>query len=181
MLHGSGLGQPGRTKRDEPMKNHIRKSVGWALVHSARLHRTRMGERLSALGLFPGQEQVLQALSEVEAMTMGELADLLRVKPPTASKTVARLSAQGLVTRQAEPGDARVVRVRLTPDGVQRAASIVQLWDEVEDELLDGFDAKERRRLRKLLRRVAKNLAGTETEDEAAEALDDEFEDSAVV
>jgi DNA-binding MarR family transcriptional regulator len=162
------------------MKNHIRKSVGWALVHSARLHRTRMGERLSALGLFPGQEQVLQALSEVDAMTMGELADLLRVKPPTASKTVARLSAQGLVSRQAEPGDARVVRVRLTAEGAQRAASIARLWDDVEDELLDGLDSKERRRLRKLLRRVAKNLAGTENDDEGSDALDDELEDTTV-
>lgn len=162
------------------MKDPIRKSVGWALVHTSRLHRTRVGERLAALGLFPGQEQVLQALSGTEAMTMGDLAELLRVKPPTASKTIARLSAQGLVARHTEPGDARVVRVRLTEEGIARAASIAHLWDEVEAELLEGFDGKDRKRLRKLLRRAARNLAGHEHDlDEGLDGIEDDIDDTA--
>ena len=61
------------------------KSVGWALVQASRLHRSRTGDKLSELGLFAGQEQVLQALSNSGPMTMGELAAILRVRPPTAS------------------------------------------------------------------------------------------------
>jgi hypothetical protein len=64
-----------------------------------------------------------------------------------------------LVERHTEPGDARIVRVRLTEEGRARAAAIGQLWDDVEAELLQDFDGKERKRLRKLLRRVARNLA----------------------
>jgi DNA-binding MarR family transcriptional regulator len=156
------------------MKNPIGKSVGWALVHAARLHRTRMGEQLVELGLFPGQEQVLQALAASEIMTMGDLAELLRVKPPTASKTIARLAAQGLVERQTEPGDARIVRVRLTQQGAERAGTISHRWDAVESELLDGLDGKDRKRLRKLLRKAARNLSG---KDSAAAAADDELDD----
>jgi DNA-binding MarR family transcriptional regulator len=134
------------------------KSVGWALVQTARLHRARMGDKLGDLGLFAGQEGVLQALA-VGPMTMGELAAILRVRPPTASKTVSRLSALGLVERRPAPGDARLVRVGLTPEGQAKAQAIDGLWDEVEDEMLTGLDAKDRRRLRKLLRRAAGNLA----------------------
>ncbi|HEV2559084.1 MAG TPA: MarR family winged helix-turn-helix transcriptional regulator [Microvirga sp.] len=136
------------------------KSVGWALVQAARLHRSRMGDRLAELGLFAGQEQVLQALAAEGLMTMGELAALLRVRPPTASKTVSRLAALGLLERHSEPGDGRVVRVRLTAEGERKAAAIERLWEEVEAEFLEGFDAKERRRLRKSLRKIAKTLAG---------------------
>ncbi len=153
------------------------KSVGWALVQTSRLHRSRTGDKLSQLGLFAGQEQVLQALGNSGPMTMGELANILRVRPPTASKTVSRLSALKLVERHTEPGDARVVRVKLTKEGKRKAAAIDALWDEVEAELLQGFDNKDRKRLRKLLRRAAKNLAGltgadqtgfeTESDDEA--------------
>ncbi len=157
------------------MKNPIGKSVGWALVHAARLHRTRMGERLSELGLFPGQEQVLQALAASEVLTMGDLAEFLHVKPPTASKTIARLTAQGLVERQNEPGDARVVRVRLTATGAERAVAIERLWDDVEDELLEGFDGKDRKRLRKLLRKTAKNLSG---KDSAFETADEDMDEA---
>ena len=141
------------------MKHPGAKSVGWALVQAARLHRGRMGDKLADLGLFAGQEQVLQALSSAGAMTMGELATVLRVRPPTASKTISRLAALNLVERHAEPDDARVVRVKLTEEGLRRAAAIEALWDDVEKELLGGFDSKDRKRLRKMLRRAARNLA----------------------
>ncbi len=52
------------------------------------------------------------------------------------------------------------MRVRLTETGFAKAAAIERIWDEVEAELLEDFDNKERRRLRKLLRRVARSLAG---------------------
>jgi DNA-binding MarR family transcriptional regulator len=164
---------------ERPMKHPGEKSVGWALVHAARLHRGRMGDKLGALGLFAGQEQVLQALAAPGLMTMGELAAVLRVRPPTASKTVSRLAAIGLVERQPEPDDARVVRVKLTADGLAKAAAIERLWDEVERELLDGFDGKDRKRLRKLLRKVAQNLAEAAGADaRGLEGPDDDMEDA---
>src|SRR5690349_12653360 len=141
---------------DEDTRHPGTKSVGWALVQAARLHRSRTGDKLSDLGLFAGQEQVLQALSHSGPMTMGDLAVILRVRPPTASKTISRLASLKLVERHTEPGDARVVRVKLTREGKKKAAAINALWDEVENELLAGFDNKDRKRLRKLLRRAAK-------------------------
>jgi DNA-binding MarR family transcriptional regulator len=163
---------------DNDVKHPGVKSVGWALVQAARLHRSRTGDKLSELGLFAGQEQVLQALAGSGPMTMGELAAILRVRPPTASKTVSRLSGLKLVERHTEPGDARVVRVKLTREGKRKAAAIDALWDEVEAELLEGFDNKERKRLRKLLRRAAKNLAQLTGADQSGFESDDELDDS---
>ncbi|MGF9757245.1 MarR family winged helix-turn-helix transcriptional regulator [Microvirga sp. 0TCS3.31] len=161
---------------DNDIKHPSIKSVGWALVQASRLHRSRTGDKLSELGLFAGQEQVLQALDSSGPMTMGDLATILRVRPPTASKTVSRLSALKLVERHTEPGDARVVRVKLTKEGKRKAAAIDALWDEVESELLQGFDNKDRKRLRKLLRRAAKNLAGFTGADQTGFEADDEVD-----
>lgn len=155
------------------MKHPGARSVGWALVQAARLHRARIGEKLAGLGLFAGQEQVVQALAASGAMTMGELAALLKVRPPTASKTVSRLAALGLVRRQAGAGDARVVRVELTETGLEKAAAIATLWREVEGELLATFDAKDRKRLRKLLREAARNLARASSAAPAAGGAED--------
>jgi len=152
------------------------KSVGWALMQAARLHRGRIGDRLADLDLFAGQEQVVQALAAAGTMTMGDLAATLRVRPPTASKTITRLAAMGVVERRTEAGDGRVVRVRLTEAGMAKAAAIEGIWDDVEAEMLDGFDGKERRRLRKLLRRAARNLAeaaGLDAHESDGEAEDD--------
>lgn len=173
----SGVG----TEAGRRLRPPGQKSVGWALVQAARLHRARIGDRLASLNLFAGQEQVVQALAAAGTMTMGDLAATLRVRPPTASKTISRLAALGFVERRAEAGDGRIVRVRLTETGLAKAEAIERIWDEVEAELLAGFDNKERRRLRKLLRKVARNLAdasgvaGQETEADAEiEAEDDE-------
>jgi DNA-binding MarR family transcriptional regulator len=165
---------------NRPIKHPGAKSVGWALVQAARLHRSRMGEKLAELELFAGQEQVLQALAASGLMTMGELAAVLRVRPPTASKTVSRLAALGLVERHAEPDDARVVRVKLTEEGQRKAAAIDGLWSDVETELLGGFDPKERKRLRKLLRRAARNLAEASGVDPSGlDVSDDEIDELA--
>ncbi|HEX8416678.1 MAG TPA: MarR family winged helix-turn-helix transcriptional regulator [Methylobacterium sp.] len=172
------------TKPGKRLRPPGSKSVGWALVQAARLHRSRIGDRLAALDLFAGQEQVVQALAAAGTMTMGDLAATLRVRPPTASKTISRLAALGFVERRAEAGDGRIVRVRLTETGLAKAEAIARLWDDVEAELLDGFEGKEKRRLRKLLRKAATNLAdaagmaGPEAELEAEIDADDDVDDA---
>ncbi|MEE7447135.1 MarR family transcriptional regulator [Methylobacterium radiotolerans] len=171
------LGLPSKKLRPPGVR-----SVGWALVQAARLHRARTGDRLAKLGLFAGQEQVVQALAAAGTMTMGDLAALLRVRPPTASKTVTRLAALGIVERRAESGDGRVVRVQLTEAGRAKAEAIERIQEEVEAELLDHLDKTDRRRLRKLLRKAARGLAeaagasGQTTEADAEIEAEDEAE-----
>ncbi len=163
------------------MKDPIAKTIGYRLTHPARLQKALSARLLSELGLFPGQESVLKLLIEQDGRTMGDLANALRVRPPTASKTIARLTTQGLVERRTMDGDGRLVRVFLTAAGRERGGSIDKIWDTLEGEMVAGLDGKDRKRLRKLLRKVEKNLAvrlgadggvdedpeGTEDDDEA--------------
>lgn len=141
------------------MKDPIAKSIGYRLTHTARLQKALSARLLADLGLFPGQESVLKLLVEQDGRTMGDLASALRVRPPTASKTIARLTTQGLVERRATDGDGRLVRVFLTDAGRDRGGSIDRIWETLEGEMVAGLDNKERKRLRKLLRKVEKNLA----------------------
>lgn len=135
------------------------KNIGSALTLAARLHRARMAELLSDLGLYPGQEQALQFLAANEAPTMGELAEALNVKAPTVSKTIARLSQQSLVERKVGENDGRLVRVGLTQQGRDRVAALAGLAEHIEQDLTRGLDGKDKKRLRRLLRKAAKNLA----------------------
>jgi DNA-binding MarR family transcriptional regulator len=153
-------------------------TIGWLLAQAARLHRFYLNEKLAEMGLFAGQEQVLQVLDQQKSLTMGELASILRVRAPTASKTVTRLAASGLVERIAEGGDRRTIRVKLTRKGKAAAARIQALWDEAEGDLTAGFDPKDSKRLRKHLLRAAANLStalgGTEQDfNIPLDALDD--------
>ncbi|WP_181703009.1 MarR family winged helix-turn-helix transcriptional regulator [Chthonobacter albigriseus] len=153
--------------------NH-RKSVTFRLAQAARAHRTRAGVHLGRIGLHPGQEVVLKALEAEDGQSMSELAAALVVQPPTVTKMISRLGAQGLVTRQVSASDGRLARVYLTDLGRERLAAIDTAWKRVEKEALAGLDEKDRKRLRKLLRMVERNLlpAG-----EADEAEDEEIPD----
>ena len=107
---------------------------------------------------------------------MSELADVLRVRPPTASKTIARLSTLGLVERRTADGDGRVVRVALTDRGREMAEAVEALALDIEAEVVADLDAKERRRLRKLIRRVERSLRAalgrTGTDEDGAVEVD---------
>lgn len=160
----------------EAPRDPYRKTIGAHLQHAARLHRALVARKLAILHLYPGQEQVLKILAGGDR-TMGELAASLRVRPPTASKTVGRLSTQGLVERRGGGGgDGRLVRVGLTEAGAEKAAALDDLWFAAEDEMLAELDGKEVKRLRKLLRRIEKTLVphsaeeGTEEDEETEEA-----------
>ncbi len=141
------------------MKTNTQKTVGQQLMLASRLYRARMAEHLAEIGIFPGQEVVLQALSGTEGATMGELSRSLRVRPPTISKTITRLAAQGLVARRSRTDDARIVLVTLTADGEAKLSRIGELTSLMEEEIVDLLDEKDSKRLRKLLRRLSKGLA----------------------
>jgi DNA-binding MarR family transcriptional regulator len=141
------------------MKHSSQKTVGQQLMLASRLYRARMAELLTEIGIFPGQEVVLQALSETDGATMGELSRTLRVRPPTVSKTVTRLAAQGLVERRSREDDARIVLVSLTKDGSAKLERIGELIGRMEEEIDDILDEKDAKRLRKLLRRLSKGMA----------------------
>jgi len=152
-------------------------ALGQLLQRAARLHRAKMAEALQDLGLFPGQEQVLTLLDKEDGRTVGDLADALEVKPPTVSKTLQRLAAQGLVERREHDGDARKSRVVLSAEGQRRARLLQARLDGVEGDLVGKLDGKDQKRLRKMLKRMAKSLA---PESRSLEADEDEGnEDSA--
>jgi MarR family transcriptional regulator, organic hydroperoxide resistance regulator len=156
--------------------------VGQMLTLAARRHRSRIGAHLSSIGLFPGQDQVLRALTHTDGLTMGEIATLLNIRPPTASKMIARMGAEGLVERRGKGDDARLVAVFITEEGTTRATDLDRIARRIEKEALAGLDDKDARRLRKLLKKVAKNLGADDDSSDASESDDeDELETSAAV
>ena len=152
------------------MVGSFEKSVSFRLAHVAKLHRARAAALLAEINLYPGQETVLKSLSAVDGQTMGELAQALHVKPPTITKMVTRLALHGLVERRPSQDDARQWRIYLTPAGTARADDIDLVWRRLEKQTLSRLDTKERKRLRRLLRQVGRNLGQEDALD--AEAMD---------
>ena len=81
---------------------------------------TRLSRRLrqeSLGGISPAQASVLAMVSRLETPTLGELAKAEQIQPPTLTKLVATMEAAGLLERQSDGVDKRVVRVVVTREG----------------------------------------------------------------
>ncbi len=90
------------------------------IAASLRLSATRLARRLrqeSDAGLTPSQLSALAAIQHEGPLTLGALADHERVAPPTVTRVVTKLEADGLVQRTADTDDRRVSRVATTAAG----------------------------------------------------------------
>lgn len=80
-----------------------------------RLHRRLRQESLA--GLSPAQASALGAVNRLGSPTLGELAALEQVQPPSMTRIVASLAEAGMVTRITDAVDRRSARVSITPAG----------------------------------------------------------------
>ncbi len=88
-----------------------------ALVRLARQQR-----RSFPTGLTPSQISALITIDHHGPIRLTDLARLEAVAPPTITRIVAKLEADGLVARQADPNDRRIARVSITDEGNRRTA-----------------------------------------------------------
>jgi len=92
-------------------------------------------------GLTPAQHQLLLAIrghTDPRGPTIGEVADYLLLRHHSTVGLVDRADAAGLVTRERDGADHRVVRLRLTDEGAERLEALSALHlQEIERLSLD--------------------------------------------
>jgi len=102
---------------------------------------------------------VMEHLTRRKDCPMNELAGFLRISRPSATGLVDRLIAQGLVAREGDRKDRRVVRVNLTPKGRK---ILTNIWEQKRRMLVDVFgriSAQDRARYLAILERVVEVLS----------------------
>jgi DNA-binding MarR family transcriptional regulator len=105
------------------------------------LRVSRVLDRIEA-GVSPQQYRMLKLIGEGGERS-ARLADRLAVARPTLTATADSLVAAGLACREAEPGDRRVVRLRLTEAGQAAVARADVAYAEWFGGLLDDTGQRE--------------------------------------
>jgi len=89
-----------------------------ARVYSAALHLLRrLAQDDRATGVSAPRLSALSVLVFGGARTIGSLAGIEGVTPPTMTRLVAAMVADGLIERLEDPADRRVVRVQASATG----------------------------------------------------------------
>jgi DNA-binding MarR family transcriptional regulator len=108
-----------------------------------RLRHQRVDESLT-----PTEMSVLGTLARCGSATPGELARKEHVQPPSMTRIVAMLEAQGLVRREPHPGDRRQVVVSRTEQAEAMLAESRRRRDAWLARLAEGLTDDERATLR---------------------------------
>jgi DNA-binding MarR family transcriptional regulator len=82
-----------------------------------RLHRRLRVQAADELS--PTLTSALVSVERHGPLTLGRLAELERVTPPSITRVVAKLERTGLVSRETDAGDRRVARLSITPQGAR--------------------------------------------------------------
>jgi DNA-binding MarR family transcriptional regulator len=119
----------------------------WRLLRNLS-HPVRRGE------MTPEQYWLLRLLSKAGSLSIGELANELGIAVSSATVACQRLEKAGLLTRERQSDDERIVRVALTGQGLAQIDAWRHRKREALTHMLSVLDQHEQHVLQSLLERV---------------------------
>ena len=119
-----------------------------------RASHTRTAEALKGVGLTPATFALLNVLGARTGAIQRELSTDMSIDPSAMVTLIDELEGAGLVERRRRADDRRAWEVAITAKGRRTLSAARRLAEQVEDEVLGGLTAAERRQLLTLLRRA---------------------------
>ena len=123
-----------------------------------RMYYGRMQAQLAEVGIYRGQPPIMGLLYQHDGMSQKEMASALNLSPATMTVTRKRMEKAGLVCREMDEHDQRILRVHLSEQGKQMWLKSADQIRCVTEELLEGFTPEEERQMREYLFRIARNM-----------------------
>lgn len=123
-----------------------------------RMYYGRMQAQLAEVGIYRGQPPIMGLLYQHDGMSQKEMASALNLSPATMTVTLKRMEKAGLVRREMDEHDQRILRVHLSEQGRQMWLKSADQIRCVTEELLEGFTPEEERQMREYLFRIARNM-----------------------
>ena len=119
-----------------------------------RAFHTRTADALASIDLTPALFALLNVLGAREGVIQQQLSADMAIDPSAMVKLINEVESAGLAERRRRPGDRRAWEVVITPNGRRTLERARQLVAQVEDAVLGGLSAAERRQLLALLRQA---------------------------
>jgi DNA-binding MarR family transcriptional regulator len=128
--------------------------AGQLLFRLWRTTHTRTAEVLGSVGLTPSLFALLNVIGAREGAIQQELGSTLGIDRSTMVSLIDQLERTGLARRRPSATDRRARKIAITPKGRRLLRRARALIAQVEDDVLAGLTAEQRRELLGLLRRA---------------------------
>jgi DNA-binding MarR family transcriptional regulator len=109
-------------------------------------------------GHYRGQYRLLRLIMENDGVMQRDLAEEMDMRPSSMTELLARMEQMGLVRREPDEKDQRVVRVSLTDAGRAMAEEATGATDDLVGEMFKGMTGEEVASMLALTRKLGDNL-----------------------
>src|ERR671914_1868238 len=130
-----------------PTDEAVSEFAGQLLFRLWRVSHTRTAEALESLGLTTALFALLNVLGTHEGAIQQELGSAMGIDPSTMVSLIDQLEAAGLAKRRPRPTDRRAREVVITPKGRRVLKRARDAARKVENDVLRGLTATERRQV----------------------------------
>jgi DNA-binding MarR family transcriptional regulator len=141
-------------------QDHTALKLWLRLLTCTTLIEASVGQRLRRRfgSTLPRFDLLAQLYRTPDGLRMSELSRRLMVTGGNVTGLADQLEQEGLLLREAVPGDRRAIRLRLTPDGQARFAEMASAHESWVVSLLSDLGAAEQRTLLALLGKLKTGL-----------------------
>lgn len=114
----------------------------------------KLQDELEKLDLTPPQFYVLATIGYAGGLPFGEIGEKMMVTVSNLTGIVDRLEEKGLVARERDAHDRRVIRVRLTEKGSKLYKNTIPLFEKSISQFFSPLDKSQQKELSSLLRKL---------------------------
>ncbi|MCC0038900.1 MAG: MarR family transcriptional regulator [Brucellaceae bacterium] len=133
-----------------------------AIVRAEKAVVRALSKALQPLGIKLAQLDVLMNLYRHPGMSQHDLARRLLVGRSNITMLLPQLEQQGLLVREGDPRDKRVMRLNLTEDGIALLMDALKIYSAVIDRVMSQSTPEQCDSMGEQMRRVAEMLADEE-------------------
>lgn len=142
------------------MPRHDDASLIYAVGRVNQGIRRAMRARLAEWELSVAEYTTLAVLAARPELSNAQLARRALVAPQSMLEILARLEERGLVERRIDPAHGRILRARLTPEGLELLSLADARVQALQDEIFAGVPVAGQRATLAAMRTAMANLSG---------------------
>jgi MarR family transcriptional regulator, transcriptional regulator for hemolysin len=134
--------------------------LGRRLAMTAKVVRAYADQQMAIAGSSLTVAIVTRILAARPDLAQRELADALGIEGPTMARHIDRLERDGIVSRQRDADDRRVLRVRLTEKGYELRDRLIGVSASTHEQVAAVFEPDELTQFEEYLDRLGAHAAG---------------------
>ena len=140
------------------LQHNFEDSVGYWICMASRAYERAINDELLPRGITHRQAQVLGWLAIDGELSQTDLAERMRVEPPTLVGILDRMEREGWIRRESCATDRRRKMIQVRPKAEPVWSKILDCAARVRERAVEGLTPDEVVQLRKLLGQVQHNL-----------------------